>query len=179
MKRDFGFVCTLFEQFFQQAHVQNRLEFIGFREVTGWEIWLQIEFSAFIHEHVDIATWEREFLYSIDRRSARHRKHMAIDFIIRKKFATKDQYIALEIKQNSNVKSCIRGMMEDTYKVSLVKGSVDDLRSMWTIGIHPFVEKEELFEIVDFYAEQFGVRPFKDCISTQPINTTKLSYTIF
>ncbi|MBF4249410.1 hypothetical protein EA004_31295, partial [Vibrio anguillarum] len=71
---------------------------------------------------------------------------------IRKKHAALDQYIALEIKQNLSVSSCIRGMMEDVCKVWLVKNSEDDLRSMWCLGIHPTIDDDELFIQIDDYA---------------------------
>lgn len=116
-KRDFDFIATLIAEFFQQKHIKKRLKLIKSKPITGWEIWLQVEFSVFLDAQLDVAYWKREFQYSIDKRKARHRDFMAIDFIIRKKGATREQYIALEIKQNSSVKSCIRGIMKDTHKV--------------------------------------------------------------
>jgi len=179
LKRDFEFVSLLLEQFFTLPHINERLKLIESKKITGWEIWLQVEFSVFIEAHVEVAFWEREFQYSIDRRSARHRQHMAIDFVFRKKHSALEQYIALEVKQNSSVKSCIRGMMEDTCKVSLVKGSENDLRSMWTLGIHPFVDGDELLDIINGYAEQYNVGLLQNCIATKPIKETKLAYTVF
>jgi len=179
LKRDFEFVSLLLEQFFKQSHIQKRLKLIQFREITGWEIWIQVEFSVFLEGHVEVAEWDREFKYSVDRRSARHRKHIAIDFVIRRKRSALEQYIALEIKQNLNVSSCIRGMMEDTCKVSLVKGSEYDLRSMWTLGIHPLTDKDELMDVINDYAEQYDVGLLKSCITTTSIKKTKFAYTVF
>ena len=179
MKRDFEFVSLLLEQFFKQSHIQKRLKLIEYRGITGWEIWLQVELSVFLEGHIEVAEWDREFKYSVDRRSARHREHMAIDFVIRRKRATLEQYIALEIKQNLNVSSCIRGMMEDTCKVSLVKGSEDDLRSMWTLGIHPLTDKDELMEVINDYAEKYDVGLLQNCITSTQIKKTKLAYTVF
>lgn len=179
MKRDFEFISLLLEQFFKQSHIQKRLELIEYREITGWEIWLQIELSIFLEGHIEVAEWDREFKYSIDKRSARHREHMAIDFVIRRKRAALEQYIALEIKQNLNMSSCIRGMMEDTCKVSLVKGSENDLRSMWTIGIHPMTAQDELMDVINDYAEKYNVELLQNCITSTPIKRTKLAYTVF
>ncbi len=178
-KRDFEFISSLFGYFFQQPHIQKRLKLIEYRDITGWEIWLQVEFSIFLEEHIDVAEWEREFPYGIDRRSARHREYMLIDFIIRKKNALKDQYIAVEIKQNSNVSSCIRGMMEDTRKVLLVKGSENDLRTMWTLGVHPYVEENKLKEVINNYADKYDVELSESCIRSMPIENTKFAYTLF
>lgn len=178
-KRDFDFIATLIAEFFQQKHIKKRLKLIKSKPITGWEIWLQVEFSVFLDAQLDVAYWKREFQYSIDKRKARHRDFMAIDFIIRKKGATREQYIALEIKQNSSVRSCIRGMMKDTHKVALVKGSQDDLRSMWTLGIHPNIDEDTLLNIVYEYADFFNVGLISGCVVTQPIGMTNLAYTIF
>lgn len=123
MGNDFEFVKTLLEQFFSQKHIRERLKHIEYNKITGWEIWFQIAFSVFIDCHLEVAEWKRESLYTIDRRSARNRKHMVIDFILRKKHAAHGQYIAIEIKQNSVMSSCIRGMMEDIRKLWLVRNS--------------------------------------------------------
>ncbi len=179
VKNDFKFVAMLVADFFKQKHIQKRLDLIEERDITGWEIWLQVEFSVFLDTHIEVAEWGREFQYSIDRRKAKNREHMAIDFVIRKRSALKHWYIALELKQNSSVKSCIRGMMEDTRKVALVRGSHDDLRSMWTLGIHPWIEGEELESIVHKYADAFDVDLIPNCMVSEPIKRTELAYTIF
>ena len=178
MKRDFEFIRELIGEFFDQKHIRNRLKHIEDNVITGWEIWLQIEFSVFIDSHFYVSQWDREFPYSIDRRSARHRKNMLIDFIIRKKHAALEQYIALEIKQNLNVSACIRGMMEDVCKIWLVKRSEDDLRSMWCLGVHPTVEENVLFTQIESYAEEFGIALPKNCIMTSNIKGTNFSYTL-
>ncbi|WP_393949862.1 hypothetical protein [Vibrio cholerae] len=180
-RRDYEFVLGLVSSFFGQKHIQKRFQVIENKPITGWEIWFQVEFSVFLEDQLEdsLAWWDREFQYSIDRRKARHREHMAIDFVFRKKRAALDQYIALEIKQNTSVKSCIRGMMEDTCKISLVKASHDDLRSMWTLGVHPVVEETELNEIINEYADHFNVRLNNNCIESHPIKGTGFSYTLF
>lgn len=178
-KRDFDFIANLVAEFFQQKHIKMRLQLIESRLITGWEIWLQVEFSVFLEAHLEVAYWGREFQYSIDRRKAPHREYIAIDFVIRKRNAVRGQYIALEIKQNSSVKSCVRCMMEDTHKVALVKESHDDLRSMWTLGIHPKIDEVMLKDIVYEYAEFFKISLISGCVITQPIGMTKLAYTLF
>ena len=117
LKRDFEFVNSLLGSFFAQEDIQARFALIESKPITGWEIWLQVELGMFLDTHPEIAKWKREFQYSIDKRKARNRQHMAIDFVFRKKRSTLGEYIALEIKQNVKFKSCIRGMMEDTCKV--------------------------------------------------------------
>ncbi|WP_264403229.1 hypothetical protein [Vibrio owensii] len=179
MKQDFEFISELADQFFSQKHIRERLKHIEYNEITGWEIWLQIEFSVFIDSHLELAEWWREYPYSIDRRSARHRKNMIIDFVLRKKRAALEQYIALEIKQNQVMSSCIRGMVEDVCKVWLVRNSENDLRSMWCLGVHTSATEEETHVCIDKYADEFGVELPVNVRSTKEIKGTGLSYTIF
>lgn len=179
MKQDFKFITELADQFFSRKHIRDRLKHIEYNEITGWEIWFQIEFSVFIDSHFEVAEWWREYPYSIDRRSARHRKNMIIDFVFRKKRAALDQYIALEIKQNQVMSSCIRGMVEDVCKVWLVRNSENDLRSMWCLGIHTSASKEETYMCIEKYADEFGVELPASVRLTNEIKGTGLSYTIF
>jgi len=179
MKRDFEFIRDLVDQFFSKKHIRDRLKHIEYNEVTGWEIWFQIEFSVFIDSHIEIAQWWREYPYSIDRRSARHRKNMIIDFVFRKKHSALDQFIALEIKQNKVMSSCIRGMMEDVCKVWLVRNSENDLRSMWCLGVHASSTDDEAYACIDKYADEFGVALANSIRISNEIKGTGLSYTIF
>ncbi|EGR0683893.1 hypothetical protein O1B84_003416 [Vibrio cholerae] len=179
MKRDLEFINELVEQFFGQKHIRERLNHIELNKITGWEIWLQIEFSVFIDSHIDVAEWCREYPYAIDRRSARHRKNMIIDFVLRKRHAALSQYVALEIKQNIVVSSCIRGMMEDVCKVWLVRDSENDLRSMWCLGVHPSVPEDEAYACIEKYADEFGVTLSKSHRVSQVIKGTNMSYTLF
>ncbi|HAS6032026.1 hypothetical protein DC365_24480 [Vibrio vulnificus] len=179
MKRDFEFVVSILDGFFAQRDIQDRFALIESKPITGWEIWLQVELGMFLDAHPEIAKWEREFQYSIDKRKARNREYMAIDFVFRKKRSALDQKIALEIKQNAKFRSCIRGMMEDTCKVSMVKGTHDNLRSMWTLGIFPEPEGESIEETIRDYADRFNVALLKSCIKTKPILGTKFMYTLF
>jgi len=104
---------------------------------------------------------------------------MLIDFVLRKKRTSLDQFIALEIKQNLNVASCIRGMMKDACKVWLVRSSEDDLRSVWSLGIHPTIDRASLDDCIKNYALEFDVELAKNCITSHKIQGTNLSYTLF
>ena len=179
MKRDFEFIRDLADEFFSKKNIRDRLKHIEYNQVTGWEIWLQIEFSVFIDSHIEVVEWQREYSYSIDRRSAHYRKNMIIDFILRKKHAALEQYIALEIKQNQVMSSCIRGMMEDVCKVWLIRNSENDLRSMWCLGVHASMSKKEAYACIDKYAEKFGVDLAGSIRISNEIKGTGLSYTIF
>lgn len=177
--RDFDFVATLAELFFKQSHIQKRLALIEEKTITGWEIWLQVEFSVFLQAQASVSYWEREYPFTIDSRQASSRKSMAIDFLFRKKYAKSDQSIALELKQNTSVRSCIKGMMLDTCKVASATDMLDSLRSIWSLGIHPQVPQSEMDKIIKHYASKLDVALIPSCILTKPIANTQLAYTIF
>lgn len=174
-EKDFRFVEQLITAFFAKKHIQERLKLIKKKEVTGWEIWLQVEFAVFIDNHCDIGNWWREYPYSVDKRSEKYRQHMVIDFVFRKKNASTTRYIALEFKQNLNTTACIRGMLQDIGKVFNVKSSEDDIRSMWCLGIHP-----ESTEVEDKILTQIKNSEWDiDFMTSRTIKNTGFSYTLF
>ncbi|MCG9647616.1 hypothetical protein L1D24_03420 [Vibrio brasiliensis] len=48
VKHDFQFIKELAVDFFSQQHIVERLSLIESNELTGWEIWLQVEFAMFL-----------------------------------------------------------------------------------------------------------------------------------
>ncbi len=179
VKNDFQFIKELAVDFFGQQHIVERLKLIESNKLTGWEIWLQVEFAMFLETQLLVDEWIREFQYSMDRRISKSKKFMAIDFLIRKKNTRLGHYIALEIKQNLSAASCIAGMMKDVCKISQVKGSEDDIRSMWSLGIHPFLPQVQLETLVNECAESYDVELASGCISTNRIGKTKFAFTVF
>ncbi len=91
-----------FKAFFKQPKIQQRIQLITQRNITGWEIWFQVEFACFIDNHEGIGQWYREWQYSVDRRRTKIRQYMAIDFAFCRKHTNRDKFIALEVKQNLN-----------------------------------------------------------------------------
>lgn len=65
---DFEFLSNLFDKFFSQKYIRNRLNLIEKRNITGWEIWLQVELALFLDEHENVMEWMREISCSTDRR---------------------------------------------------------------------------------------------------------------
>ncbi|WP_057831345.1 hypothetical protein [Colwellia sp. TT2012] len=179
IKRDFKFVVELATEFFTQEYIVQRMSLIESKDISGWEIWLQVEFAMFLEQHIAVGEWIREFQYSMDMRSSKKQKYMAIDFLVRKRGAKLDQYIAIEIKQNKSAASCINGMMKDACKISLVKGSEDDIRTMWSLGIHQALPQEDLENLVNSYADEYEVQLGPNCIKTKPIENTNFAFTVF
>jgi hypothetical protein len=136
-KRDFDFTVQLFDSFFSQKRIQKRLNIIEDKEITGWEVWWQIEFATYLStKDESLSEWYREWEYPLDKRKTNTFTKMYIDFLIRQKGSKKDEYIALELKQNIFVKKCIKSMLEDTDKVFSMRKSASDIRSFWNIGIY-------------------------------------------
>ncbi|MCG9702691.1 hypothetical protein L1D19_21730 [Vibrio natriegens] len=178
MDTDFQFTLQLLQRFFKQPKIQHRLQLITEHDITGWEIWLQVELACFINDHEDISEWYRECQYSVDKRLAKTRQHMAIDFAFRRKRTKKDRYIALEIKQNLNVTQCIHNMVKDIEKVWWMRSSEDDIRSMWCLGVHPTSNDASLKQVVNKYAQQYEFELDEQCIHYQDIDGTKWRFTL-
>lgn len=177
LQKDFDFIVKIWEEFINRPKIIKRLNIIHEKGITGWEIWLQIEFATFLESHTDVSDWKRELRYNIDGRRNKIKKCMSIDFLVRRKRAKKAQYIAIELKQNLNVNTCIKKMFEDYIKVDSIKGSEDDLRSIWNIGVHP--ENSKVDEIIKRHMLKGDLELSDTRIKTIKIDDTQFSFTIF
>ncbi len=59
VKSDFKFITDLVTKFFNQAHIIRRMNLIHSNDITGWEIWLQVEFAMFIEDQIEVDQWLR------------------------------------------------------------------------------------------------------------------------
>jgi len=175
IQRDFEFIIDLMEEFTKQKMIRDRLNIIEKENVTGWEIWWQIEFSSFLSNHNKISYWDREFILPVDKRTKWKKEKMAIDFLIKQKYSKKDRYIALELKQHKSMKQCITKMIVDIDKINSIKKSYDILRSFWNIGIHKLENNEKSNKNIDDIMHIL----YKDCNYTQHIKKTNFAFTIF
>ena len=180
MKSDFDFISYLLSNFFKQAGIQHRLNNIDLSNLTGWETWFQIEFSYYLEQKcIEVDECYREELYSMDNRKTNQKK-MYIDLIIRRKNHKHKSYIALELKQNNSVQTCITNMVKDISKVRSMKKSQDNIRSFWNIGIHkklttyPYQHKKEIINLV-----QNKFNASEGFIESRFIPNTNFAYTIF
>ncbi len=82
---DFDYISELLDAFFKQPALRKSFRIICEREITGWEIWFQIEFARFLAEHPAMPEWERERAFQFDYRRESVRSFLKPDFIIRKK----------------------------------------------------------------------------------------------
>jgi len=175
-QRDFDFTVKLFDNFFSQKRIQKRLNIIREEEITGWEIWWQIEFATYLStKDESLSEWVREWEYPLDKRRGTSNK-MYIDFVVRQKYAKKGRYIALELKQHLYIKNCIKNMLKDTDKVFSMRKSASDIRSFWNIGIYQekTMEDEEIQEMIFEH-----INTNENFIQTKKIQNTNFYYTIF
>ena len=178
MKNDFDFIVSLMDGFVKQTSIQQRLNTIEEHTITGWEIWFQIEFASYLSKSFEVAEWYREEEFSIDKRKNKNENKMAMDFLVRKKKFSKNTFIALELKQNSSIETCITNMFKDVKKVLNMKKSEDYLRSYWNIGIHP-KESKKIIKNKILRKEEKSSFSLSEYIEIRFIPNTNFAYTIF
>jgi hypothetical protein len=178
INRDFDHLSTLLHLFFNREDIQQKLNIIDEHKISGWEIWMQIEFANLLAstDH----KWEREVSLECDLRKNPERLSLRSDFLLRKKGWTADSYIALEIKQNSDATSCVRNMILDLEKTAKIKRSQIDLRSFWTLGITPTIDAERLNQLIDRYLnDKYYLTKSRDKhVFLAPIENTPFCYIV-
>lgn len=143
-------------------------------DISGWEIWLQVELALFFQGHEKIADWNRERRYSVDKRTSNSRNNVSIDFHLRKKH-THDA-IPLEIKQHKKPSLCIQSMGADARKFSTIKSSSSTTsRPLWCMGIHAQVEEQTVRD----YISKYDCPVEEKCILVYPIKNTAYMMTLF
>ena len=149
MQKDFDYISELIHEFFSKAYIIERFKIIHENDITGWEVWFQIEFSNFLALHKSEPEWGREIKLEFDRRSEKIRSYFRPDFIIRKKGWKIDTYAVLEVKQDKSIVSCIKKMQVDIEKVSKMRSSEIAMRSFWSLGIFKADPKCNIKKIVE------------------------------
>src|SRR3990167_5813161 len=67
LREDFQFLKEIIKEFFQCIDIVDKLNKFDEFEIKGWEIWLQVEFAIFMHNHARISQVEREVRYEFDK----------------------------------------------------------------------------------------------------------------
>lgn len=178
INRDFEHLSELLAMFFGRREIQDKLNIIAEREITGWEVWLQIEFSSMLSstEH----EWWREQKLEYDYRQNKERLHFRPDFLLRKKGWTTGYYLALEFKQNNSATACVKNMIADIKKVGQMRKSQENLRSVWAVGItrQSDITRERLNELTDRYLDEkyYLTKRVNKHIQLVPIENTPYCY---
>lgn len=178
-KADFDYICELLEAFFKQSALRKSFRIIFEQEITGWEIWFQVEFARFLAEHPGMPQWRRELTFQFDYRRESVRSYLKPDFIIRKKGWATDRYVALEIKQHVNLGNCVSNMIEDLAKVAKIRKSQIDLRSYWALGIFQTDPDHNVEDIVAEKLLNSGLEYHAGVSSVTKISRTPFSYVLF
>ncbi len=178
INRDFDHLATLLHMFFTRDDVRQKLNIIDQNNISGWEIWMQIEFANLLvstgHE------WWREQALECDQRQKPTRSTLRTDFLLRKKGWTLDSYIALEVKQNNDPTTCVRNMVLDLEKTAKIKRSEIELRSFWTLGVTRMIEPERLNLLIDRYLHNkyYQTKSRDKHVLLAPIEQTPFCYIV-
>lgn len=178
-QNDFDYISTLLDEFFKQRNLRKSFRIIADREITGWEIWFQIEFARFLAEHPSTPEWERERAFQFDYRRESMRSYLKPDFIIRKKGWATERYVALEIKQHTNLGNCASNMIDDLSKVAKMRKSEIDLRSYWALGIFRTDPDLDAETIVAAKLQDSGLEHHESVSLVTNIPRTPFSYLLF
>lgn len=176
MRRDFDYLSSLLTEFFGKSHIQNGLTIIATQNITGWEIWLQVEFARFLAHHESEPEWHRELPLQYDGRREKDKYYFKPDFLIRKKGWRLESYAALEMKQHPDAVACIGNMMNDLVKVSKMRQSQLDLRTYWALGVFRKEQKSYVRETLLQRAESANVLIEDDLLHLRVVPNTDYAY---
>ena len=174
---DFEFVCSLFDKFFSQKMIKDRLNLINEKNITGWEVWLQIELAFFLDDQKNVMEWVREVPCSTDQRIEKLKAKGIIDFWLRERNKSTEIMIAIELKQHKSAKSCITAMIKDLNKFHSLKPSEHScIRTFWCVGIHANVKENTCMEYINANKEGYEFNP--NHLLSREIKGTDFSFTI-
>ncbi|WOE41003.1 hypothetical protein [Acinetobacter chinensis] len=174
---DFNFLSSLFEKFFKQKYIKDRLLLIEDKEITGWEIWLQIELAFFLDDQNNVMEWLREVPCSMDKRIEKLKLQGIIDFWLRERNKSTETMIAIELKQHKDAKQCIKEMMKDINKFNSLKPSEHSyIRSFWCVGVHRTVQEGTCLTYIN--ENKQGYTFDQNHLLSQEIKGTNFSFTI-
>ncbi|MDD0973778.1 hypothetical protein [Pseudomonas fontis] len=175
---DFQYINSLVKEFTGQRKVRSALRVIHANDITGWEVWFQVEFATFLAEHEDQPEWVREVRFEFDYRREKYNWYLKPDFLIRKKGAAVSKYIALEIKQHRQLGSCISNMIADLAKVRKIRKSEVDLRSYWALGIFQADEQDNIENTIKTKLFEHGLPVFPGLMIYDKIGNTGFRYAL-
>ena len=176
-QKDFEFLKDLSCSFFRKRSIIKTLKIIDEQGISGWEKWMQIEFAKYCNERENVAQWCREEKYKLDRRTSRRRNTCSIDFSLRQKH--KQTWVALELKQKKRASTCIKSMLKDVVKVTKIRNSEYDIRTVWCLGVHKSADEKKVLGYIAKYGIEFEQEINKSCVYTKKIGRSAYSFTLF
>lgn len=178
INRDFQHLNGLLSDFFSQKNIQQKLHIIHEHKITGWEIWLQVEFANML-ANTEHLYW-REQILEFDYRQNKEKYYFRPDFLLRKKGWVQERYMAIEFKQNPHPTTCVKNMASDLKKIGQMRKSELDLRSVWAVGITKVIENDQLHSLAETYLDKkyYQTKNFNKHIQHYPIGNTPYCYII-
>lgn len=179
MKTDFQYINDLVFDFVTQAQIIDSLQLIHEQDITGWEVWFQVEFSRFLASHHTEPIWDRELGLEFDYRKEKEKYFFKPDFLIRKKGWRKESYAALEIKQHRKASVCVSNMLKDLEKVSKIRNSEIDLRTFWALGLFLTASADNPWQLILDKSQQANIQISQSYSAVYDIPNTKFTYALF
>jgi hypothetical protein len=161
-------VAALIDGFFSSERLRPVLKSLLRRDVSGWEVWLQIEFAHYLTTMDGDQNWYREYEIT----STDNEKKSRPDFWLWSKHDKK--YTLLEFKQANDSKMLLSSMVKDTLKsvssnmVCSSDNEIYEFSRLFFIGIFKGRETKPL-HLVDCIAEKTSIE----------IPDTGYSYVVF
>jgi hypothetical protein len=176
-QKDFEFLKETTNAFFHKQSIIKTINIIDANDLCGWERWLQIEFAKFCCDYEAISEWDREERYKLDRRISKIKSQCSIDFTLRQKH--KHSWVALELKQINSASQCIKSMLGDVIKLSKIRRSQDDIRTIWCVGVHKNKTEIKMQGIIAKYEAEHRMEIKREQVYTKQIGKSAYSFTLF
>lgn len=180
MKKEYEFLMDLLDKFTNNCTFSKKLNVIDEQGISGWENWLQIEFSYYLSESADDVEWYRELRCLPDKRyvDMKDRYNIIPDFVVRKKGWLKNYFLFIEFKQNVLPSTCIRNMFSDLQKIlSMKKDKEFNVRSYWCVGFTKTIDIDELkSRIIMYNSEYYDIEKY---LTIKRIGRTPFTMIVF
>ncbi len=181
MQQHFRYISRIAESFFSQENIVKKLHNIQLHDITGWELWMHVELSIFLKNQKPQPEFYREEKIFYDKRKEKTKLYMRPDFIISNPALGMGRII-LEIKQDPELKDCIRKMWADLEKISAARQSHAQMESFWLLGVYQLnssFSQGKLTRQFNEYIEELGGLANPKMKLCKKIEGTGMGYVIF
>lgn len=171
-KDDLEKIVDVLNKFFKDKRITTSLKIFKEFGLTGWEKWWQMELGVFLAHDPNIAEWDIEHPFEVDKRTKLNQSRMALDIGFRLKSHKKDEWYFIELKQADSYMECIAKMSSDAAKVFSAKNSsFDNLKVRYIACAGIFLKSNE-DAVLDYAEKQMDKNriPFDDGFFVEEIN---------
>lgn len=114
---DLAKIRSIIFPFFKVRKIKESLNSIKNNKISGWEKWLQIELAMYLARSSDVAEWNMEYVFKVNKKFNAGRSFIYLDLGFRLKKHSKSEWFFVDIKQHDDYQKCIDGMTKDFQKV--------------------------------------------------------------